>query len=277
MTREIIISELENKGYNAEAVTTIKNGVAFDGIRIMANAKIAPVIYTDEILKRAEEEEQSIEEVVNGIIAIYEANRSIDFDIEEIFEKDFLLNHIFIGLQKESDEKIIKRNCDFDGIESYIYIRKGRPSGESYSLKLNPYIMEKANVTEKELWQRAEKNTNEEATLQSMATIIAEMLHIEDEEELEELEATSPMYVVSNKNKVKGASAVLNKEILAEFGRKFHTDKIVVLPSSIHEMILIPYTEEICMENMTAMVREINTTEVRPEERLTDKAYIVTL
>lgn len=274
MTREIIISELVNKGYNAEAVTTIKNGVAFDGIRIMANAKIAPVIYTDEILKRAEEEEQSIEEVVNGIIAIYEANRSIDFDIEEIFEKEFLLNHIFIGLQKESDEKIIKRNCDFDGIESYIYIRKSRPSGESYSLKLNPYIMEKTNVTEKELWQRAEQNTNEEATLQSMANIIAEMLHIED---VEELEAMNPMYVVSNKNKVKGASAVLNKEILAEFGRKFHTDKIVVLPSSIHEMILVPYTEEINLENMTAMVKEINTTEVRPEERLTDKAYIVTL
>ena len=137
--------------------------------------------------------------------------------------------------------------------------------------------MEKTNVTEKELWQRAEQNTNEEATLQSMANIIAEMLHIEDVEELEELEAMNPMYVVSNKNKVKGASAVLNKEILAEFGRKFHTDKIVVLPSSIHEMILVPYTEEINLENMTAMVKEINTTEVRPEERLTDKAYIVTL
>jgi len=53
--------------------------------------------------------------------------------------------------------------------------------------------------------------------------------------------------------------------------------KIVVLPSSVHEMLLVPYTEEMSLEDFSAMVSEVNNTEVRPEERLTDRAYIITL
>ena len=88
MTREMIITELKNRGYNAEAQTNIKNGVAFEGIRIMANSNVAPVIYTDDILRRAEEENKNLDEVVSAIIGIYEANCSIDFDINELFDRD---------------------------------------------------------------------------------------------------------------------------------------------------------------------------------------------
>lgn len=50
-----------------------------------------------------------------------------------------------------------------------------------------------------------------------------------------------------------------------------------MLPSSVHEMLLVPYTEEISLDDFSAMVTEINGAEVAPEERLTDRAYIVTL
>lgn len=150
MTREMIITELKNRGYNAEAQTNIKNGVAFEGIRIMANSNVAPVIYTDDILRRAEEENKNLDEVVSAIIGIYEANCSIDFDINELFDREFVLSHLYIGLQKESTEELIKRSCDLEGIESYLYIRRDRNDGEGYSVKLNEGILERANITEKE-------------------------------------------------------------------------------------------------------------------------------
>ena len=49
----------------------------------------------------------------------------------------------------------------------------------------------------------------------------------------------------------------------------------VVLPSSIHEMLILPYDDSIDMDVMSEMVREINATQVSPEERLTDQAYLI--
>jgi len=276
MTREMIITELQNRGYNAVAQTNIKNGVAFEGITFRNESNIAPVIYTDDILRRAEEENKSFEEVVSAIIGIYEANRSIDFNIEELFDREFVLSHLYIGLQKESTEELVKKACELDGIESYLYIRRDKSVGESYSVKLNFGLLEKANITEEEAWRSAEYNTNAETTIQSMAYVMAELMGMEYSEELENM-APYPLYVLSNESKTKGASAVLNKEVLAQFGRKHNTEKIVVLPSSIHEMLLIPYSEEMSLEEFSAMVTEVNGNEVTPEERLTDRAYIVTL
>lgn len=274
MTREMIITELKNRGYNAEAQTNIKNGVAFEGIRIMANSNVAPVIYTDDILRRAEEEKKNLDEVVSAIIGIYEANCSIDFDINELFDREFVLSHLYIGLQKESTEELIKRSCDLEGIESYLYIRRDRNDGEGYSVKLNEGILERANITEKEAWRSAEYNTNRETKIQSMASVMAELYGMDD---FEEFEGLTPLYVISNECKMKGASAILNKEALAQFARSHNTEDIIIIPSSIHEMLLVPYTEDMDLDYFSAMVREVNNTEVRPEERLTDRAYIVTV
>ena len=49
----------------------------------------------------------------------------------------------------------------------------------------------------------------------------------------------------------------------------------MVLPSSISEMLIIPFDGSMKLEDMSAMVKEVNDTQVAPEERLTDMAYIL--
>ena len=56
-----------------------------------------------------------------------------------------------------------------------------------------------------------------------------------------------------------------------------YTNKIVVLPSSVHEMLLVPYTEEIDLDTFSDMVGQVNSSEVDPTERLVDRAFIITL
>lgn len=53
MTREMIITELNNRGYNADSQNSIKNGVVLEGIRISTNRNIAPIIYTEGIIENA--------------------------------------------------------------------------------------------------------------------------------------------------------------------------------------------------------------------------------
>lgn len=274
MNRTMIINELNNRGYRAEAQNSIKNGVELEGIRILTDRNIAPIIYTKAIIENAEIENKSLNEVVSAIIAIYESNKSFEFDVNMLFDRDFIMKNIYIGLQKVSTEDIEKRLCDLEGIESYLYIRGKADREGSYSIKVSRAVLERANITEVEAWERAEANTNAETNLESMAKVMAEMMGVEYSEEMDK---ETPFFVLSNKLKIRGASAILNKKVLADFGKRYHTKKIVVLPSSVHEMLLVPYTEEIDLETFSEMVGEVNSTQVDPTERLTDRAYIITL
>ena len=280
MTREMIIKELQNRGYNAKLQNSIKNGVELEGICILTNTNIAPVIYTEAIIENAERENISLDEVVSAIVDIYENHKTLNFDINMLRNKDSVLNSIYIGLQKTSNEIIEKRECDLEGIESYIYIRIEADTNEDefHTVKISKEFLDNLNISVSEAWERAEANTNEETTLETMAEVMANLLGLlgyDYNEEMDEDEET-PVFVLSNKCKNKGASAILNKRVLKEFGKKYHTERIIMLPSSIHETLLIPYTGQ-DIETFSEMVCETNNMAVDPIERLTDRAYIITI
>lgn len=154
-----------------------------------------------------------------------------------IFDKEFILENVYIGLQSITEGNFVKRNLpELDGIESYLYVRgDDEVNGCRCSMKLTKAFLEMMELKEAEVWKRAEANTNSETVLKSIEDLLYELSGIRPPYMI-------PMYVVTNHIKYKGASAILNKKILKEFGGKFHTDKVIVLPSSIHECILLPGT-----------------------------------
>ena len=84
------------------------------------------------------------------------------------------------------------------------------------------------------------------------------------------------MFVISNKSRFRGASAVLNKKVMKAFANLVNTKKIMILPSSIHEMILIPCHDcEYDIESCSEIVKLVNENEVELTEQLTDRAYII--
>ena len=272
ITREMIISELTNRGYNAVAQDNTKNGVILEGIVIRTEGSVvAPVIYTEELISRAEKEGKSLDDVVSRVIDTYEAHKDTTFDISQLTDRDFVLSHIRIGLQKESSEELIKGASELEGIESYLYIG-GNMGEDDFSIKVSKDYLKKSDVSEVEAWEQARKNTFADTKIESMAKVLSEMMGIPYTEELEE---ATPFYVISNSKKVKGASAICDRMHLAEFTEQHHTKKLLVLPSSVHEMIIIPYTEDMDVDMFSDMVSQVNASEVAPEERLTDKAYIL--
>ncbi|MEG2700536.1 MAG: DUF5688 family protein, partial [Hungatella sp.] len=48
---------------------------------------------------------------------------------------------------------------------------------------------------------------------------------------------------------------------------------LVILPSSIHEVLLVPYEEELCFEELASMVQHINQTEVPQADQLSNQIY----
>lgn len=109
MTREMIITELNNRGYNADSQNSIKNGVVLEGIRISTNSNIALIIYTEGIIENAEEQHKTLDDVVSAIIGVYESSKAVNLDVKMFFDRDYILNNIYIGMQKDSTEDIEKK------------------------------------------------------------------------------------------------------------------------------------------------------------------------
>lgn len=83
---------------------------------------------------------------------------------------------------------------------------------------------------------------------------------------------TIPMYVLSNKQKLYGAVCMLYPDLLKNFAAKIGQD-CYILPSSVHEVILVPANASSGGEELREIVTDINRTQVAEEEVLADSVY----
>lgn len=267
MTRTDIVNALVAKGYRAEEQNSIKNGVLFEGILIRSDEQIAPVIYTQGLIEEAERRNMPLSEVVSQVIRLYEENKNINICIEELLDREFVLSHIRIALQKESDQDLVKEGSGYPGIEKYLYIK----GDAGYTVKMNHGFLKNSGISEEEIWEQAQCNTFAETKIRTMGEILSNL----SGGCIEEDESPAQMYVVTNQSGVMGASAVLDKKAIKDYFGGSGITGLIVLPSSVHEMLLVPEQLSPGMEELNEMVRSINETQVRPEERLTDRAYVM--
>lgn len=98
-------------------------------------------------------------------------------------------------------------------------------------------------------------------------TLEAEIMPIKQEE------LQSNMYVLSNVKGINGASCLLYPEIIKKFANQRNSD-FYILPSSIHELILIPIRNTMKLSDLAAMVSDVNDTQVATEDVLSNHVYI---
>lgn len=271
-----IIKELENRGYKATVQKVIKNGdVELDALTIRSQSNITPSIYLQGIYERCE----SLDEAVDTIIEIYEnnVNPPFDIDINRITDKQFILDTVRIGIQKTSNENLVKKPTDFPDIEQYLYFGETATSSrsEGWSIRIQPELLKNAGVDEDELWKVAEERTFSNIKLRTMHEVMSEMMGIPSDEMYLDALSDAHMYILSNDSGVKGCAGILNREYLLRFAKKQNYDKIAICCSSIHEAILIPVSDMTSIEDLDEIVKEVNATQVRPEEQVIDHALLV--
>ena len=82
----------------------------------------------------------------------------------------------------------------------------------------------------------------------------------------------SCMYVLSNQYRHFGAGCILYNRVLEDIGNQINDD-FFILPSSIHETIILPASYAMSKESLSEMIVEINETQVSEEDILSDHAY----
>lgn len=84
--------------------------------------------------------------------------------------------------------------------------------------------------------------------------------------------AEIPMIVVTNEDRVNGAATMFYPGVMDEIGEKLNSN-FFVLPSSLHETIVVPNDGNMEYKSLLAMVTEINATQVDTQDKLTDQVY----
>ena len=266
-TREDIIKELSNRGYKAIPNDVYRNNAKLRGI-VIGESRANPCIYIDDFLEKG----VSLEETINTIINIYESNKSVTFDIDEILSKDWVMEHIYIALQRTSNEPLIKKQSKFEGIEEYLYLK-----GSSFSIRLNEGLISRIEVSIEELWDRANSNTfrNGEVSISS----IVDALGLDCTCDC--YESDIPLFVVTNQEKHKGSIMIFSDEVIS-FAKSKGAKYLLALPSSIHEFIIYVVKEDLSTSELEEMKRNlssiiccVNEQEVDEEEQLGEQPFVI--
>lgn len=276
MNRTEVVKKLNNRGFNAQERDVVKNGVVLKGIMVQPEENtgicISPIIYMDTV-EELENRGLKEDEIISYLIKLYEDNKKFEFNVDTLNDGNFVLKNIFVGLQKTSSENIVKKETEFDEIESYMYINLIKNGQDSATTKVTAELLENAGISEDEAWIAAKENTYADTIIVSLLKVMCLNVNMSYFEEMEDM----PIYILTNKSKIKGASAILNRKVLKELADKYCTDKIIAMPSSIHEFLVIPYKEQYDIDKLSEMVKEVNLIEFNPIEQLADKAYLITV
>lgn len=262
----MIILELRNRGYEIKEESIERNNVVFNGFSILKEGvNISPHFKIDEILEIAEQKGLSLKALVDEIEQVYEeVKQDESFDLNKFLNTDYILQHIKIGLQQISDEPIEKRGTDYEGIESYLYISDSSEQLKgNIAVRLTNQLRAELNIDDEFLWKTAEANTFKNTCVYKMSDLM-------------NMDFDCNMWIVTNKEGVKGAAAVLDKEFLKKFASQHDTSKLIIIPSSIHECIILPLDDYMSdnVEFYSDMVKTVNSEVVKPEEQLSDRAYV---
>ncbi len=258
------------------------NGVMLDGLMISdSRSNMAPTLYLNDCYERYKSGDD-LESIVNSLVDGYKRNKNYpDINADAFLDYSLAKDNIaFKLIGKEKNEDLLKEipAVPFLDLEIvFFYIASQDEEKGLGTVLITNSLMENWGITVDELYRDAMKNTPEllPFRMKELGALIEDLTGV-DLEKGEEPEGVKGMHVLTNKRTYVGAGAILYPSLLKDFADKEESD-IIILPSSIHETILLPVREDKIdeeIEEVNPMIRDINMSCVSKEEVLSDHAYI---
>lgn len=271
------VEEKLGPNYHVELKEVRKNnGVLLHGLMILSEANnVAPTIYLEHFW-RAYEEGMTFAEVLRRLLEIYGKDaptKNINMDFFKEFEKvrDRICYRLVAQVGNEEFLKDIPYVEFLDMAVCFFYAYKGEDLGEGSILIHNSH-MEMWNCSVAKLMELAGKNTPVLFPWKccTMEEVLREML---EKDSVDQLQAQDvPMKILSNSRRTNGAVCLIYQGVLEHLSDVYESD-LYILPSSIHEVILLSDTGKEKPAELKAMIVQVNRTQVAPEEVLSDSLY----
>lgn len=258
MKYTVAVNSLENLGFNVVCGEGYKNGIQYRNISVGSGCVKACIWeYQIESIESVEELELIVK---NGV------KNAPNFDnvADLINSAEYVKANVITCIRPISkDTEALSFTTQYDGIEEYFRINlSGYDHGQA-SVIVKRDMFPNSNYTIDELKKWARENTERSIRIQHMSEVFAEMGV--------PMPVSEPMYVMSNANRLHGASAILCKDVLKTFCIEHGFNEITIIPSSVHEVILLPKSDE--PSELANMIKEVNETQVDITERLSNRPY----
>ncbi|MCF0129964.1 MAG: hypothetical protein HUJ70_15370 [Pseudobutyrivibrio sp.] len=154
----------------------------------------------------------------------------------------------------------------------------GRDDNGIASILINNEMLDRYGVTKEQLFADAEISAplKEPVSIRTMTEVLMDMMGEEFGEFMGDIGADSfegpNILVATNESKVHGAAVMAYPDFM-EQAAEATGGSFFVLPSSVHEILLVPDDGEINHRILQDMVLEVNSTQVAPNEQLSDNVY----
>lgn len=245
----------------------IKEGILF----CQKGNPISPVLYMEEYFE-AYQNGTSYEKIILELLETYEEVKEHNpLPQGNLNRYEDICRQVVYRLVNKSKNRLGCCEVPFvpylDLVITFHVLIRADESG-MVSMPIKTEHLARWGVTREELFQRAKENTKRllPGEMVPMTNVLRECgLHKDSQEE--EL-----LYVLTNGIRSYGAAAVL-EEGMMEKAAIFFGENYYVIPSSIHEVLLLPESKCPGKAALEEMVKTINLTEVCEEEILSDQVY----
>lgn len=247
------------------------NGCELDGLTIVRKGcPGSPTIYLNGYYNQFEAG-RSIVSITREVLNTYESGweklesmAGIFNDFEEIKKR---VAYKLVNYEKNKELLQDVPHKRFMNLAVVFYCLIERESNYNATALIHNSHLGLWGVSESEIYSLARKNTPN--LLPYRITRIDEVVDIPKDSCRED----DMMYILTNDSGINGAASLLYDGVIDEFAERFAAD-VIVIPSSVHEVLLVPLKEEYDVSELNMLVKEVNNTIVDEEETLADNVYI---
>lgn len=254
------------------------NNTHLDGLTVFRPGQnLSPTVYLNYYFNQYQKG-QPLSDVLSSILAIYQETpsvSSIDISFFTSYEK-VRERIVFKLINYEKNRELLSDVPHFRYLDLAIVFNcliRTDQTGTATILIRHQHLS-LWNITDDDLYALAISNTPKllPYDLRNMSEVLLELLGTDTPlpDELQENEF--PMYMLSNRARLNGSGCILYQDLLQSFAEHLASD-FYILPSSIHEVLLIPASDNSSPEELNAMVREVNASQLTREEVLSDHVY----
>ena len=271
---------------------TKNNDTILDGLRILVeDTNIAPIVYLNGSFEQYQGG-MSIDKVVEQIAKTY-MNNMVDakVNVEDIFNFEQIKDKIVCRLvnYEANEQRLSQAPCGrLEDLAISYHIQVMQNKDGIGSILITNDLLERYGVSVEMLHNQAIANmeSNNKPVFKPLADIMMETMlpefaqefGVDEEQAREMLGDMMPsndgpdIYCLSNETKINGAAVLVNPEVQKMIAEKVGGD-YYILPSSIHECLIVPMGGNMTYHELESMVQEVNATQVMPEDRLSDHVY----
>lgn len=274
------VREVLGQEYTVELREVQKNnGVVLQGLTIRKEEdNVTPTIYLNSFWE-AYEGGVTFADIIKKIISIYRED-GIGHKIDVSFFRDF------DKVKEKLCFRLVNRERNKEQLEKVPYIpildlaicfyyAFDGAGVENGMIPVYRTHLEAWRVTERELLEYAVKNTPRlyPQEVIPMENALEDMIRELPEEVRQELLRKISMVILTNSRKTYGACSILYPGVLEQMAERMGGD-FYLIPSSVHEFLLLPREQNRGEEELKEMICEVNRTELSPEEVLSDHLYL---